>query len=82
MPPPRKAVASLDRALSLAADEPWLAGEKGLIEDMNAWFDDRDMRDRSSHTYDEVRAKALLAGIPRFLADARVPLSRLDGPDA
>lgn len=59
-----------------------MAGEKGLIEDVRAWFEYREMRNRSSHTYDEARARALLAEMPRFLADARALLSQLEVPDA
>ena len=45
--------------------------EKGLLlGDWTDWRRYRDMRSRTSHTYDEETALQVLAGIPAFLAEA------------
>lgn len=46
--------------------------EQGLLlGDWPAWRTYRDMRSRTSHTYDEETALQVLAGIPAFLEEAR-----------
>lgn len=45
--------------------------EKGLLlGDWTDWRRYRDMRSRTSHTYDEETALQVVAGIPAFLAEA------------
>lgn len=45
--------------------------EKGLLlGDWTDWRRYRDMRSRTSHTYDEETALQVVAGIPTFLAEA------------
>ncbi|WP_032093049.1 nucleotidyltransferase substrate binding protein [Necropsobacter rosorum] len=47
-----------------------LAAEKGLINNITAWFEYRTMRNITSHTYDEDKAKTVCDGISAFLQDA------------
>lgn len=48
------------------------ANEYGLLlGDWSAWKAYRDMRAKTSHTYDEDVALVVVAGIPAFLAEAR-----------
>jgi nucleotidyltransferase substrate binding protein (TIGR01987 family) len=48
------------------------ANEQGLLlGDWRRWRLYRDMRARTSHTYDEAVALQVVAGIPEFLAEAR-----------
>lgn len=48
------------------------ANEKGLLlGDWQAWRKYRDMRSRTSHTYDEDIAILVVSGIPDFLAEAQ-----------
>lgn len=54
------------------------AGERGLIADVEAWFEYRKLRNITSHTYDAAKARATFAGIPQFLAAARHLLTRLE----
>ncbi len=53
------------------------AGERGLVSDVEAWFDYRDKRDITAHTYDEKKARAVAAVIPAFAAAARELHTRL-----
>lgn len=48
-----------------------------LLGDWPRWRTYRDMRARSSHTYDEKTALEVVAGIPGFLAEARHLLAAL-----
>lgn len=59
-----------------------LAAERGLIADVEAWFQHRAMRNITSHTYDRAKARKILAESDRFLADAKDLLSRLKARDA
>lgn len=52
------------------------------MEDVEAWFGFRQMRDMTSHTYDQERARQVWAGIPGFLREARALLARLEARDA
>jgi nucleotidyltransferase substrate binding protein (TIGR01987 family) len=54
------------------------AGEKGLIEDVEAWFRHRSMRNISAHTYDRVKAGAVYEGARTLLSDAGALLAGLD----
>jgi nucleotidyltransferase substrate binding protein (TIGR01987 family) len=48
------------------------ANEKGLLlGDWPVWRGYRDMRSKTSHTYDEDIALQVVAGIPAFLAEAQ-----------
>jgi len=48
------------------------ANEQGLLlGDWPVWRGYRDMRSKTSHTYDEDIALQVVAGIPAFLADAQ-----------
>lgn len=52
--------------------------EQGLLlGDWPHWRQYRDMRSRTSHTYDEAVALAFVAGIPAFLDEARYLRDRL-----
>ena len=46
------------------------AAEKGLITDVEAWFDYRKMRDITAHTYDHDKAQQVLAATPGFIEGA------------
>lgn len=52
--------------------------EQGLLlGDWPAWRRYRDMRSKTSHTYDEEIALEVLAGIPAFLEEARYLRNKL-----
>lgn len=54
--------------------------ERGLLhQGWPAWRTYRDMRARTSHTYDEATARVVVDGIPDFLEEARFLLARLQG---
>ena len=55
-----------------------VAGEKGLIADVEAWFRYRQMRNITAHTYDHDKAKQVYQGTLLFLADARALLAALE----
>jgi nucleotidyltransferase substrate binding protein (TIGR01987 family) len=44
--------------------------QKGLIDDPTAWFRFRDMRNLSSHSYDETKATHIAATLPEFASKA------------
>lgn len=48
-----------------------------LLGDWSDWRRYRDMRSKTSHTYDEEIAPEVLAGIPEFLEEARYLRDRL-----
>ena len=53
--------------------------EQGLLaSDWTQWRLWREMRNITSHTYDEVKAQQVAAAIPPFLDEARELLRRLD----
>ena len=64
-----------------AADFQYLirsANEQGLLlSAWPAWRHFRDMRSKTSHTYDETVALKVVEGIPDFLTEARYLLSEL-----
>lgn len=47
------------------------AAERGLIADVEAWFEYRKLRNETSHTYDRHKAQKVYHGIPAFLHDAK-----------
>ena len=54
------------------------ANEQGLLAgDWNDWKQYREMRSRTSHTYDEATALAVVGGIEKFLNEARFLQQRL-----
>ena len=56
------------------------AGEQGLLRgDWTDWRTFREMRNITSHTYDEAKARQVAAAIPGFLEDARGLVERLQG---
>ncbi len=55
-----------------------LGWARGLLdEELAAWIAFREARGATSHTYNERKAQAVFEAIPRFLAEARFLLSRL-----
>ena len=64
------------------ADFPYLirsANERGLLQGAwPQWRHYRDMRSRTSHTYDETVAQAVVAGIPAFQEEVRFLLGQLE----
>jgi nucleotidyltransferase substrate binding protein (TIGR01987 family) len=58
------------------------AGEKGLIADMEAWFDYRKMRNVTAHTYDRAKAIQVYQDTLKFVDDAKSLLVRLEARDA
>jgi len=54
-----------------------VAGERELVANVEAWFNYREKRNLTSHTYDERKAKQVFAVLPRFAKDAADLLSRL-----
>lgn len=54
-----------------------VGAERGLIADPQRWFDYRDKRNISSHTYDEAKAREVFDILTEFTADAVSLLSRL-----
>lgn len=55
-----------------------VAAEKGLIDDVGAWFRYRELRNVTAHTYDRVKARRVLDGMSGFVVDARALLGRLE----
>ncbi|MDN5923570.1 MAG: nucleotidyltransferase substrate binding protein [Xanthomonadales bacterium] len=53
------------------------AGEKGLIDDVHAWFNYRHMRNLTAHTYDQAKAKEVYASSLTFADAARALLDAL-----
>ena len=57
------------------------ASERGLLaEDWSTWRIYREMRNITSHSYDEAKALQVAAGIPAFLIAARALIARLSEP--
>jgi nucleotidyltransferase substrate binding protein (TIGR01987 family) len=54
-----------------------LAAERGLLPNPQAWFDYRDQRNLTSHTYDVVIAQQVYACIADFKRDADALLAAL-----
>jgi len=59
-----------------------IAAETGLIADVRAWFDYREMRNNTAHTYDQQKAKAVYAAARDFIIDARSLLRTLEARNA
>lgn len=54
------------------------AAERGLIADVEAWFEYRKLRNITSHTYDHEKARQVYRGTLAFLRDARALLKTLE----
>ncbi len=54
-----------------------LGGDAGLLDDPLSWRRWREMRNSTSHTYDEAKAQAVALACAAFAADADTLLSRL-----
>ena len=54
-----------------------VAGEKGMVDDVTAWFEYRKMRNITAHTYDHAKARQIYLGTAAFLADAKLLAARL-----
>lgn len=59
-----------------------LAGERGLIRDVEAWFAYRQLRNITSHTYDHKKARDVLQGARPLAREARAVLKTLEGRHA
>lgn len=53
------------------------AAERGLIDEVDRWFEYRAARNKTSHTYDAQIAEAVYVSVRPFLTDAREFLYRL-----
>lgn len=58
-----------------------VAGEKGLVEEVEAWFRHRRMRNISAHTYDQVKARMVCEDARALLNDASALLGALEACD-
>lgn len=54
------------------------AAEKGLIAEVDPWFQYRLLRNITAHTYDQAKARQVYDGTLRFIVDARDLLRRLE----
>jgi nucleotidyltransferase substrate binding protein (TIGR01987 family) len=59
-----------------------LAAEKGLIDDVEAWFGYRQMRHITAHTYNHDKARQVYQSTLLFIDDARALLARLEARNA
>ena len=59
-----------------------IGAERGLISAPERWFDYRDKRNITSHTYDEKKAREVYGVLDDFAADAADLLARLTARDA
>ena len=55
-----------------------IGAEKGFIDDPVPWFRFREMRNITSHTYDEGKAGQIASVLPEFLDKARFLLHELE----
>lgn len=55
-----------------------IAAEKGLLDNPKRWFDFREKRNITSHTYNEKKAQEVFAIIPEFAQAAHVLLQHLE----
>lgn len=53
------------------------AAERGLLDDVEAWFNYREMRNITADTYDAAKVQQVLAAAPAFLANARALFRKL-----
>lgn len=57
-------------------------GERGLVQDVNAWMEFRDKRNTTSHTYNAAKASEGASVIPRFADHAQALLAQLQARGA
>ena len=55
-----------------------MAGERGLISSVETWFQFRDLRNETVHTYNLAKAEQVAAAIPAFVGEAKFLLARLE----
>jgi len=55
-----------------------IAAERGLIDNVEAWFKYRKMRNQTAHTYDRVKAQEVYRDTQTFVGDAQSLLDRLE----
>jgi nucleotidyltransferase substrate binding protein (TIGR01987 family) len=58
-----------------------VAAEKGLIQNIEAWFEYRQMRNITSHTYDHEKAQQIYEMTSEFLKDTSKLLNKLEQRD-
>ena len=54
-----------------------VGAERGLVTNVEAWFDYRERRNITSHTYDEEKAAKVFEALPQFAVHANDLLSSL-----
>ena len=59
-----------------------LAGERGLVSNVEAWFGYRRLRNITAHTYDQAKARLVLDGLAPFVGDAQSLLQALEARHA
>ncbi|MEO5337194.1 MAG: nucleotidyltransferase substrate binding protein [Magnetospirillum sp. WYHS-4] len=59
----------------------WIGGERGLVRDVESWFDYLAKRNLTSHTYNAREAQLVAGILDRFAEDARHLLNRLGAID-
>lgn len=55
-----------------------MAAEAGLIQNVPAWFEYRDLRNITAHTYDPEKARRVFSSAPALLLDTRQLLAALE----
>lgn len=82
-------VKSMRRQLENMADSPSgvdelgfkdmirLAAERGLLDNPQAWFGYRELRNITAHAYDPDKAMQVFSALPQFLQDAQTLAQRL-----
>lgn len=59
-----------------------VAAEKGLISDVQPWFNYRHLRNLTAHTYDHQKAEQVYRETIGFIVDARALLAKLEERNA
>lgn len=54
-----------------------VAFEAGLIENVEKWFEFREARNQTSHTYDEKTARAVYNVLPEFIQNTSFLINQL-----
>lgn len=54
-----------------------VGAERGFVSDPQAWFRFREMRNVTSHAYDDEKAESVFLATPEFLAHGRALLEQL-----
>jgi nucleotidyltransferase substrate binding protein (TIGR01987 family) len=55
-----------------------VSAEKGLLDDPSVWFHYRELRNITSHTYDNTKAEEVYSALPAFANDASMLLKHLE----